>query len=125
MDQIFNVGDSFVGRKLDILNLKGVIAEIKGAGRKVQVLCRFETGEEEWLYPRDLWKDDAAPTDDHERDSSTETSSEKSSKEDSDDAEMSSDSENSNESKESSEEDDGNTTYLLHLLHIENLYIFH
>jgi hypothetical protein len=39
---MFQVGDRFRGRASDILNLRGIIGEVKIAGRRTRVLYRFD-----------------------------------------------------------------------------------
>jgi hypothetical protein len=111
MDRDFKVGDNFIGRKDDILNLPGVIGGVKGDGRHVEVLCRFAEGYEEWRLPKDLWKVDVDDEDGSGEESSSDDSSDSLSEDDSQDSDTSSGSESSDESEEVDEQEGGNSTY--------------
>jgi hypothetical protein len=109
--ELLNGGDLFIGRKSDILNLRGVIGEVKEDGRHTQVLCRFEEGYEEWRFPKDLWKEGIEPEDGSEEGSSSDQSSDSLSEEGSQDPDTSSVGESSGESEDEDEEDGGKCTY--------------
>ena len=42
---MFEVGDLFIGRKSDILNLRGVIGEVREDGRQSKIPSGFESVE--------------------------------------------------------------------------------
>jgi hypothetical protein len=107
MDQIFQVGDRFRGRASDILNLRGIIGEVKTAGRRTQVLCRFDPEGEEWRLPKDLWKDADNDENDHQEESYGSSSSDKSSEDASEDSDASVSSESTSGNEELDEEVDG------------------
>ena len=115
MDQVFKVGDLFTGRNSDILNLRGVIGEVREDGRRTKVLCRFEEGYEQWRFPKDLWKGVVVTEDESEEGSSSDESSVSLSEEGSQDPDTSSSGESSGESDEEDEEDDGKCTYWPHI----------
>ena len=107
MNQVFKVGDLFIGRKSDILNLRGCIGEVREHGRHTKVLCRFEEGYEEWRFPKDLWKEGVESEDESEEGSSSDQSSDSLSEEGSQDPDTSSSGESSGESDEEGEEEIG------------------
>ena len=111
MDQVFKVGDLFIGRKSDILYLRGVIGEVREDGRHTKVLCRFEEGYEQWRFPKDLWKEVVVTEDESEEGSSSDESSDSLSEVGSQDPDTSSGSESSDESEEVDQQEDGNSTY--------------
>ena len=100
-----------MGRKYDILSKRGVIGGLRGHGRHVEVLCRFEEGYEEWRLPADLWEMDVDDEDDSEVGPSSDDSSDSLSGEGSQDSDTSSGSESSDESEEVDQQEDGNSTY--------------
>ena len=93
MSSIFKVEDNFIGRSVSLNSKRGMIGEIRGTGRSIQVLCRFEEGYDEWHFPRDLWKDNISSIRRPEEGSGDELSPDTSSGEGSDDSEEPSDSE--------------------------------
>lgn len=111
MASTFKVGDLFMGRKYDILSKRGVIGGVRGHGRHVEVLCRFEEGYEEWRLPADLWEMDVDDEDGSGGESSSDDSSDSLSGEGSQDSDTSSGSESSDESEEVDQQEDGNSTY--------------
>jgi hypothetical protein len=56
IDQIFQAKYLFIGREFDILNLRGVIEEVKEDERYSQVFWHFEEACEELRFPNALQK---------------------------------------------------------------------
>jgi hypothetical protein len=112
MTSNFKVGDLFIGRSIDINLKRGIIGGIRGSGRQVEVLCRFEEGYDEWRFPRDLWKGDNQAHYESDEGSFGELSPNSSSGEGSNDSEESSGSENLSEDESSDSEDEGIYTIL-------------